>query len=279
LAVETRDARFIEHTRAQYPLHSYQRLARLMHTLRAVKSDEEVRLLRAACDITDAGFQRVARFVKPGVNETEVEAEFAHEFIRHRCRFAYLPTIASGPNACALHYMTKLNYTVLSVLFAALLLLAPAIFSFFSSPQPSSSQGGEDAVAFVGKLGLFITTAGFMVGAVIGQLVTVGLAVAEIQFRGYINDPTMIGFLALLLAAVVGTLLYAYKSARSYLDQMQPEEDTRRDVESILAKVASGHRLERFDWNGAPELTSPEKKTLDHLVKKHGPAIPKWNMF
>lgn len=179
----------------------------------------------------------------------------------------------------ALHYMTKLNYTVLGVLFAALLLLAPAIFAFFSSPQPSSSQSGEDAVAFVGKLGLFLTTAAFMVGAVIGQLVTVGLAVAEIQFRGYINDPTMTGFLALLLAAVVGTLLYAYKSARSYLDQMQPEEDTRRDVESILAKVASGHRLERFDWNSAPELTSPEKKTLDHLVKKHGPTIPKWNMF
>jgi Xaa-Pro aminopeptidase len=107
VAVETRDARFIEHTRAQYPLHSYQRLARLMHTLRAVKSDEEVRLLRAACDITDAGFQRVARFVKPGVNETEVEAEFAHEFIRRGGDFAYTPIIASGPNACVLHYIAN----------------------------------------------------------------------------------------------------------------------------------------------------------------------------
>ena len=42
--------------------------------------------------------------MKPGVNECEVEAEFAHEFIRSRGRFAYNPIIASGKNACVLHY-------------------------------------------------------------------------------------------------------------------------------------------------------------------------------
>ena len=103
--VPSRDARFIARTQAEYPLHNYQRLAKLMHQLRAVKSDEEVKLLRHACAITDAGFQRVARFVKPGVTETEVEAEFAHEFIRRGGDFAYTPIVASGKNACVLHYI------------------------------------------------------------------------------------------------------------------------------------------------------------------------------
>ena len=105
--VQSRDRRFIWRTQAQYPLHDYHRLARLMHTLRAVKSEEEIRLLRTACDITDAGFQRVARFVKPGVNEVELEAEFSHEFIRRGGDFAYNPIIASGKNACVLHYVAN----------------------------------------------------------------------------------------------------------------------------------------------------------------------------
>ncbi len=105
IEVETRDARFVQDTRARYPLHDYQRLARLMHRLRAVKSNLEVDLIRQACAITKAGFLRVCRFVKPGVTETEVEAEYAHEFIRRGGNFAYWPIIASGKNACVLHYI------------------------------------------------------------------------------------------------------------------------------------------------------------------------------
>ena len=104
VAVQSRDARFIKDVQERYPLHDYRRLAPLLHRLRAVKSDLEIGLLRKACDITEAGFRRVCRFVKPGVNEMEVEAEFSHEFLRRGGRFAYSPIIASGLNACALHY-------------------------------------------------------------------------------------------------------------------------------------------------------------------------------
>ena len=104
VAIQTREVRFVRDTQEQYPLHEYHRLARLMNELRAVKSDAELTLLRRAIDITRDGFERVARFVKPGVNETEVEAEFAHEFIRQGGGFAYTPIIGSGVNACALHY-------------------------------------------------------------------------------------------------------------------------------------------------------------------------------
>lgn len=102
--VETRDARFIRECQERYPLHQYRRLAPLMHRLRVVKSEHELELLRRAIEITDAGFRRVLRYVRPGINEAEIEAEFAHEFIRNHAGFAYSPIIASGANACILHY-------------------------------------------------------------------------------------------------------------------------------------------------------------------------------
>ncbi|MGN6554496.1 MAG: aminopeptidase P family protein [Verrucomicrobiota bacterium] len=105
IVAETREARFVRETQAQYPLHAYRRLAPLMHTLRAVKSPTEIALIQKACDITEAGFRRVCKVVKPGINEMEVEAELAREFIRRGGQFAYSPIIASGLNACALHYL------------------------------------------------------------------------------------------------------------------------------------------------------------------------------
>jgi len=75
--------------------------------VRAVKSGLEIELIRKACAITKAGFLRVCKFLKPGVTETEVEAEFAHEFIRRGGDFAYPPIIAGGGNACVLHYITN----------------------------------------------------------------------------------------------------------------------------------------------------------------------------
>jgi len=102
--VETREARFVKCCQNQYPLHDYQRLARLMTQLRVVKSIPEIEMIQKACQITGQGFERVLRFLKPGVNETEIEAEFAHEFIRQRACFAYPPIIAAGENNCILHY-------------------------------------------------------------------------------------------------------------------------------------------------------------------------------
>jgi Xaa-Pro aminopeptidase len=104
IEVETRDARFVQQVRAKYPLHDYRRLARELQALRLVKSPAEIALIRRACGITGQGFRRLLRTVRPGVREYQVEAELAHEFIGHRAQFAYNPIIASGANACTLHY-------------------------------------------------------------------------------------------------------------------------------------------------------------------------------
>lgn len=104
--VETRDARFVKWCRERFPLHQYERLTPFMHQLRAVKSQAEIDLLQIACDITEKGFRRVLEFVKPGVGEFEIEAEYIHEFVRNRSRgFAYTPIVASGANSCVLHYI------------------------------------------------------------------------------------------------------------------------------------------------------------------------------
>ncbi len=103
--VQSRDARFVRDCQARYPLHDYQRLARLMNQLRIVKSPFEIEIIAHACELTAGGFERLLHFVKPGVTETEIEAELAHEFIRGGGGFAYSPIIASGENTCVLHYI------------------------------------------------------------------------------------------------------------------------------------------------------------------------------
>lgn len=104
--VQTRDARYIASFREKYPLHKLERLAPIMHHLRAIKQPQEVALMATACGLTKMGFERLLKFVKPGVTEYEIEAELLHEFIRNRSKgFAYQPIIASGKNACVLHYI------------------------------------------------------------------------------------------------------------------------------------------------------------------------------
>jgi len=103
---ETAEMRFNKFLQQKYPLHKFERSAPIMHKIRSIKSGIEVELIQQACDITEKGFRRLLKFVKPGVWEHEIEAELIHEFIRNRSQgFAYGPIIASGASACVLHYV------------------------------------------------------------------------------------------------------------------------------------------------------------------------------
>lgn len=103
---ETREARFVKSLKDKYPGHTYLRSQPILQRLRSVKEPEEIALIKQACDITEKGFRRILKFVKPGVTEYEIEAEFIHEFIKNRADgFAYTPIIGSGYNACVLHYI------------------------------------------------------------------------------------------------------------------------------------------------------------------------------
>lgn len=104
--METAEMRFNKKIKALCPLHIIQRSAPIMHRLRSVKHPIEIELMQHACDITEKGVRRLLNFIKTGVTEYEIEAELIHEFVRNRSRgFAYGPIIASGANACVLHYV------------------------------------------------------------------------------------------------------------------------------------------------------------------------------
>jgi Xaa-Pro aminopeptidase len=106
IETETREARFIKWWKENYPAHKVEKSNPILQRLRSVKESEELDLIQKACDITEKGYRRILNFVKPGVMEYEIEAEFAHEFLRNRSKgFAYTPIIASGNNANVLHYI------------------------------------------------------------------------------------------------------------------------------------------------------------------------------
>jgi Xaa-Pro aminopeptidase len=104
--VESRDLRYAKYLQQRYPTHTLYRAQPILKKLQMVKSPWEVDTIQHAVDITGKAFRRTMEFVKPGVWEYEVEAEVTHEFIRNRCNgHAYSPIIASGKNACVLHYV------------------------------------------------------------------------------------------------------------------------------------------------------------------------------
>ena len=105
-AVETRDDRFRKLIADKFSETTIHEVAPIMHELRAIKSNFEIKLMQNACDITEKGLRRILPFIKPGVTEYEIEAELMHEFLKNRSNgFAYQPIIGSGVDSCVLHYI------------------------------------------------------------------------------------------------------------------------------------------------------------------------------
>ncbi|MDP4210799.1 MAG: aminopeptidase P N-terminal domain-containing protein [Bacteroidota bacterium] len=108
--VKSREARFTQKVQKNYPLHRLARLAPLMTSLRLAKEPEEIKIIYHACEITGKAFDRVLKTLKPGMHEFEVEAELSYEFRRHGATgHAFHPIVASGENACILHYVNNRN--------------------------------------------------------------------------------------------------------------------------------------------------------------------------
>lgn len=97
--------RFAERLRNLFPAHALYRANPILQNLRSIKSAPEIEQIKRACQITEQAFRRILPFVRPGVWEYEIEAEIIHEFIRSGSSgHAYEPIVASGANACVLHY-------------------------------------------------------------------------------------------------------------------------------------------------------------------------------
>lgn len=106
--MNTRQDRMIQWCKQKYPLHQYERAAKITRELRPVKSEEEIDLIKKAVSISVKGFSGLLKAVKPGIKEYELEAELAYQYIKNGGnRHAFKPIIASGKNACSLHYNTN----------------------------------------------------------------------------------------------------------------------------------------------------------------------------
>lgn len=106
--VKTRDYRYAEEMKSRYPLHHYERAAKILKELRSIKTALEVEVIQQAIDITENTFRRLLKFIKPGVMEYEIEAEIFHSFLSQRATGeAYGSIIASGDRARTLHYVNN----------------------------------------------------------------------------------------------------------------------------------------------------------------------------
>ena len=106
--LKTRDYLFIEEMRSRYPLHNFERAARIFKETRAIKSAAEVEVIQKAIDITENTFRRLLKVIKPGVMEYEIEAEIVHSFLSQRATGeAYGSIIAGGDRARTLHYVSN----------------------------------------------------------------------------------------------------------------------------------------------------------------------------
>ncbi|MEO6830972.1 MAG: aminopeptidase P family protein [Chitinophagaceae bacterium] len=100
------ELKFVHEWKTRFPLHRYERAARIFKELRAIKTKEEIAVTQIAVDITEKAYRHVMNYLQPGMMEYEIEAEVTADFLRNRAtRHAYGCILASGDRARTLHYV------------------------------------------------------------------------------------------------------------------------------------------------------------------------------
>lgn len=132
-------------------------------------------------------------------------------------------------------------------------------------------------MAAAGWVWLYIVTSALMVGAVVGQLITVGLAIAEVEHRGYIGNRLLTFVIVLLSVAVVGTVVCAANVVPSYLGRKGADRHAvLPHLKSFKERVGAVRHLRP----ATDEIfTDRDEGMLNELIKREESAPPKWNMF
>jgi len=104
-AVLTNDEFFFKRFKEKFPFLNYHTIKGIINKLRIKKEYEEIELIKQAIEITNKAFHRILNKTRHDISENELEAELRYEFQIHQSFPAYDPIIASGKNACTLHYI------------------------------------------------------------------------------------------------------------------------------------------------------------------------------
>jgi hypothetical protein len=222
----------------------------------------------------------IALYKPPGKTVGGPQWNFSTSFATNFTVGTGLASLLLGSNFItdALHYMTKLQYGILGALFAAVLLLGPALFWFFGTPKEITTPAGAITTVSFAQSWLLLVVVALMTGAVMGQLFTVGLAVAELWFRGAVGDVVTWGVEGLLALAAVGTVVCAARTVRACLAEEPEEDDTARHVRSLRFKFASPHRFLVGEGIAHEAVTRDELDALDGMARERKPAAV-WRMF
>ncbi len=77
----------------------------MLNEMRLIKDTEEIAIMQRAASISSEAHARAMRTARPGLREYHLEAELLHEFRRNGSQYpAYTSIVATGANACVLHY-------------------------------------------------------------------------------------------------------------------------------------------------------------------------------
>ena len=90
------------------PPHAMRDVRAELDEMRLVKDPSELAVMRRAAAISGEAHRRAMAATRPGRHEYEIEAELLHAFRRAGSQApAYPSIVASGPNACVLHYVAN----------------------------------------------------------------------------------------------------------------------------------------------------------------------------
>jgi Xaa-Pro aminopeptidase len=106
LSFISRETEFQKQIKKRFPHYKYQKTNSIVDALREIKQPEEIKLVKQAIEITRKAFENIAVILRPQIQEYEIEAEISYVFLCNKSRrHAFQPIVASGKNACVLHYV------------------------------------------------------------------------------------------------------------------------------------------------------------------------------
>ena len=82
-------------------------MKKIIHQLRLIKNDDEISLIRKACDISADAHKKLMRICKANISEKALESNLIYNFGLNNATEAYTSIVASGKNACILHYINN----------------------------------------------------------------------------------------------------------------------------------------------------------------------------
>ncbi len=100
------DSQLRDSIQHKFPLLEERPLGPVLLRLRMIKEPEEIDIIKKSAKITEAAYRSVFKELKPGMNEYEIEALIAYEFLKNGAEGpAFESIVASGKNALTLHYL------------------------------------------------------------------------------------------------------------------------------------------------------------------------------